>query len=60
LFTMSWSVAHIIGHTLGLKLVARWGYPTTWTFFACMLLAAVGMLIWLERMLNKEKSGIKA
>lgn len=55
LYTMSWSAAHIIGHTLGLQLVDRFGYPTTWYLFAGMLVLAVGMLFQLERMLAKER-----
>jgi hypothetical protein len=33
LFTISWSVAHIIGHTLGLDLIPLFGYATAWSMF---------------------------
>lgn len=52
LFTISWSVAHIIGHTLGLRLVASVGYMTTWWFFTALLLVALGGLLVLERMVR--------
>jgi predicted MFS family arabinose efflux permease len=51
LFTISWSVAHIIGHTLGLNLIAGVGYASTWWIFTGMLVCAMVMLLWLERML---------
>jgi len=54
LFTISWSVAHIIGHTLGLNLIAWSNYTATWWAFTGVLVAAVAMLFWLERMLKRE------
>ena len=54
LFTIGWSVSHIIGHTLGLNLIARFGYTATWYFFAGVLLVAVGLLYPLERMVGAE------
>jgi predicted MFS family arabinose efflux permease len=55
LFTISWSVAHILGHTLGLNLIDRFGYSTTWYFFTAMLVLAMGMLFVLRRMVAAEK-----
>lgn len=55
LFTISWSVAHIIGHTLGLNLIAQFGYTTTWYIFTGMLVVAMGMLVVLKRMVAREK-----
>ena len=55
LFTMSWSVAHIIGHTLGLNLIAQFGYTTTWTIFTGMLVLSMGMLAVLKRMMEAEQ-----
>ena len=56
LFTIGWSVAHIIGHTLGLNLIARFGYATTWYLFTVVLVVAMGMLVWLRRMVEREKA----
>lgn len=55
LFTISWSVAHIIGHTLGLNLVVYYGFATTWTIFIGMLLMAMGMLVLLKKMVWKDQ-----
>jgi predicted MFS family arabinose efflux permease len=54
LFTISWSVAHIIGHTLGLNLVEHFGYVSTWYVFAVMLLLCLLMLYGVERMVKRE------
>jgi len=59
LFTISWSVAHIIGHTLGLNLIAEFGYETTWYFFTGMLLVGIGLLFALQRMVRREAVGLK-
>jgi len=55
LFTISWSVAHIIGHTLGLNLIAQFGYEVTWWLFTGVLVLAMGMLFFLKRMVDEEK-----
>ena len=54
LFTISWSVAHIIGHTLGLNLIALFGYEATWYIFTAMLVVAMGMLVVLNKMMKNE------
>lgn len=56
LFTIGWSVAHIIGHTLGLNLIARYGYTATWYAFTGMLLLAMMMLVLLRRMVAEERA----
>lgn len=56
LFTMSWAVAHIIGHTLGLNLVAHFGYSVTWYLFAGVLLLGLGMIVVLKRMVLAESA----
>jgi predicted MFS family arabinose efflux permease len=59
LFTIGWSVAHIIGHTLGLNLIARFGYEATWYLFTGVLLVAMGMLVVLKRMVAGEKVAVE-
>ena len=54
LFTISWSVAHIFGHTLGLNLIARFGYTTTWWFFSALLVVAILLLSRTERSVKAE------
>ncbi len=57
LFTIAWSVSHIIGHTLGLNLIARFGYEATWWLFTGVLVVAMVMLFFLKRMVEGEKTG---
>lgn len=55
LFTISWSVAHIFGHNLGMQSVNRWGYDSTWWLCVLCLVIAGIMLIFLKRMVEKER-----
>ena len=57
LFTISWSVAHIFGHTLGLNLIAHFGFTITWWCFTCMLAIGAGMLYLVERNMAREHAG---
>lgn len=54
LFTIAWSVAHIVGHTFGLNLVATFDYTVTWYVFTAVLVLTIGMLYLLEAMVRKE------
>lgn len=56
LFTIAWSVAHIIGHTLGLNLIGRFGYADTWWVFTAMLVVAIALLLMLKRMVAAERT----
>ena len=56
LFTIAWAVAHIIGHTLGLQLVARMGYEDTWHVFTGLLVLCIALLLLLKRMLLRERA----
>ncbi|MCC7501491.1 MAG: MFS transporter, partial [Flavobacteriales bacterium] len=57
LFTIGGSVSHIIGHTLGLNLIARYGFSTTWYLFTGLLLFATVLLFFLKRMVEREEQG---
>jgi predicted MFS family arabinose efflux permease len=54
LFTISWSVAHIFGHNLGMQSVDRWGFDVTWWLCVACLGIAIGMLYFLKQMMEKE------
>lgn len=58
LFTISWSVAHIVGHTLGLNLVDQLGFTSTWYIFSGVLVIALLMLFRLQRMTERETEAI--
>lgn len=51
LYTISWSVAHIIG----LNLIAVVGCVGTWWIFAGVLVVCVDMPVLLQRMLQQEQ-----
>jgi predicted MFS family arabinose efflux permease len=59
LYTVSWGIAHIIGHSLGLNLIAWFDFAATWWISTGVLLASVGMLYLLERMMRKEASAAR-
>ncbi len=54
LYTIAWSVAHIVGHTLGLNLVERFGFTNTWYFFIAVLLGCLVLLVGVDRMVKGE------
>jgi predicted MFS family arabinose efflux permease len=54
LYTVAWSVSHIIGHSLGLHLIAWSDFYTTWWIFTGVLLLCVAMLYALQRMMRQE------
>jgi predicted MFS family arabinose efflux permease len=56
MMTMSFAMANIIGHNLGMHLIANYGYTVTWYVMTAILLLAVVFLIWMKRFLEKEKS----
>jgi len=57
LYSMSFSVAHLIGHNGGMNLVNSFGYFTTWTIFSIFLLFIAALTIWLYFLLKKSQTG---
>ena len=54
LFTMSFSLAHIMSAKLGLGISSVYGYQINWVFMgACGLLAAI-FCIWLQKLVSEE------
>lgn len=55
LYTVSWSIAHIVGHNLGLNLIDRVGFSTTWWSMTGVLIMGVVLLYALQFSLEREQ-----
>ena len=55
LFTMSFSLAHIVCSKTGLDIISHFGYKTNWIVMGSLGMLAVFCCIWLNRMLIAEK-----
>ena len=55
-FTSTWSIAHVLGHSVGLNLIDLVGFDSTW--FICVAIVLVGMisLSLAERQLKSEET----
>lgn len=54
LYTMSFSLAHIVSSKLGLEIIGHFGYATNWLIMGTFGLVAMLFCIWLQRILKKE------
>jgi len=55
LYTMSFSLAHIISSKVGFEIITRLGYQINWLFMACIGVIATGCCIWIKNALVTEK-----
>ena len=55
LFTMSFSLAHIVCSKTGLDIISHFGYQTNWVIMGSLGMLAVFCCVWLNRMLLAEK-----
>lgn len=55
LYSISFSLAHIFSHNIGMQMIAKYGYEFTWNFLTIFALIGVFMLIVLLKVLNNEK-----
>lgn len=55
LYTMSFSLAHIISSKVGFEIITRLGYQINWLFMACIGVVATGCCIWIKNALVAEK-----
>ena len=55
LFTMTFSIAHIVAHNAGMQLINLAGYDLTWYIMAGCLLGSIGLFIWLRQILKREE-----
>lgn len=54
LYSMSFSIAHIIGHNSGMNLVAAFGFDVTWYFMAVFLIVIASLTLLLYRLLKRS------
>jgi len=55
LYSISFSVAHIISHNAGMQLVSAQGFDMTWYIFTGVAVLCMIALLYLRRMVKKEK-----
>jgi predicted MFS family arabinose efflux permease len=54
LYTMSFSLAHIVSSKMGLEIIAHFGYQLNWFVMGSMGLMAVLCCIWIQKLLKQE------
>lgn len=55
MYVMSFSIAHVFGHTFGLRLIDNIGYENTWYVMSALGLLGIILLIWLYQILKNRK-----
>ena len=56
MYVMAFSIAHIFGHNIGLRLVDNLGYDNTWFIMLGLGFVGIILLLYLKRMLISERS----
>jgi predicted MFS family arabinose efflux permease len=59
IFTMSFSLAHIISAKLGMSIIDRYNYQYNWAFMGFLGLIGVGCGIWVMHLVKKENLKIR-
>ena len=54
MYSMSFSISHIIGHNTGMNMVDGLGYQATWFYIFVFLIVISGLTLWLYRLLKKS------
>jgi predicted MFS family arabinose efflux permease len=54
LYTMSFSLAHIISSKSGLEIIARSGYQTNWIVMGSFGIAAAICCVWIQKLVKEE------
>lgn len=55
LYTMSFSLAHIVSSKVGFEVISRLGYQINWLFMACIGVIATFCCFWIRKALVDEK-----
>lgn len=54
MYSMSFSVAHILGPNIGMHMSDKYGFAFTWYFMAILLLLACVLIFWLNNLVQKD------
>jgi predicted MFS family arabinose efflux permease len=54
MYSMSFSISHIVGHNTGMNMIDALGYQTTWLYIFIFLIVISGLTLWLYRLLKKS------
>ncbi len=54
IFTMSYSLAHILSAKVGMKIISLYGYQYNWAFMGVLGIIGCGLGIWVIRLVSKE------
>ena len=58
LYTMSFSLAHIISSKVGLEIIADFGYQVNWFVMGSFGVAAAFCCIWIQKLLKLENKPV--
>lgn len=53
-YSISFSIAHIFGHSIGMNLVANLGYTSTWNIITLLAISSAALMLFLIHFLKKE------
>jgi predicted MFS family arabinose efflux permease len=56
LYTMSFSLAHIVSSKVGLEIIGNFGYATNWFIMGSFGVVAMLFNLWLQRLVKAEKN----
>ena len=54
MYSMSFSVAHILGPNIGMHMSGKYGFAFTWSFMGVLLLIACVLIFWLNNLVQKK------
>tara|TARA_B100000809_G_C15109752_1_gene520123 strand:+ start:951 stop:2162 length:1212 start_codon:yes stop_codon:yes gene_type:complete len=54
MYVMAFSIAHVFGHNVGLRLVDHYGYNTTWSIMVALGIIGALLLVYLRKILTTE------
>ena len=58
IFTMSYSLAHILSAKVGMSIIDNYGYQANWFFMGMLGVIAFGLGIWTIKLVKKEVLGV--